>query len=82
MTNRIEPTVKRLAAAVLVTAVEDLASPIDQRRRAALAWVAQSRAAPFSFEFCCSILDRDPEGLRQRLQSVRFTPKLALGKPP
>ena len=59
--------VRRLAAAVLIRALEDLVSGSKPRRRGAFSWFTESDADGMSFEFCCAVLGRDANTLRHRL---------------
>ena len=65
--------VRRLAAAVLIRALEDLVSGSEPRRRGAFSWFTESDADGMSFEFCCAVLGRDANTLRHRLESASFT---------
>lgn len=59
--------VQRLAAAILVQAIQDIRSGSAKKRDDAVRWIIDSRDEHFSFVFCCRILDRDCEEIRRFL---------------
>ena len=59
--------VRRLAAAVLIHALEDLVRGSKPCRRGAFSWFTESDTDGMSFEFCCTVLGRDANTLRDRL---------------
>jgi hypothetical protein len=81
----IEPTsergVYRLAAAVLVQAIQDATSMSMGRRAGAIRWISSNQEGGYSFIFVCRALNRDPavvrlfcqrEIARRRLPEVRW----------
>jgi hypothetical protein len=65
-----EPRLGRLAAAVILQAVDDLSkvgSPLQ--RQAARDWFAGKREDGLSFELCCKLLDRNTEDTRRKLEA-------------
>jgi len=60
--------VHRLAAAVLVQAIEDVRSGSARKRSEALHWIEDPSEAQFSFVFCCRLLNRNPEQVRRFLR--------------
>ncbi len=70
-----EPTVdrslRRLAAAVLVQAVQDVCSGTPHTYREAVAWVTEGNTGAVTFEMCCRYLNRDPGTTRRRLLAKR-----------
>ena len=80
-----EPTsergVYRLAAAVLLQAMQDATSLSMGRRACALRWISSNQDGGYSFLFVCRALNRDPEAVRlfcrreiakRRLPEVRW----------
>src|SRR5712692_6413188 len=57
----------RLAAAILVQAIEDLRRGSGRKRDDAIHWITESREDEFSFVYCCRILSRDAEEIRRML---------------
>jgi len=62
---------RRLYLAILTQAVCDfhgLASVTGAEIRTARAWIRSNLDAPMSFVFVCSVLDLDPQAVRERVQ--------------
>ena len=57
----------RLAAAILVQAIEDLRRGSGRKRDDAIRWITDSREDEFSFVYCCRILNRNAEEIRRML---------------
>lgn len=57
----------RLAAAILVLAIEDLRRGSGRKRDDAIRWITDSREDEFSFVYCCRILNRSAEEIRRML---------------
>ncbi len=57
----------RLAAAILVQAIEDIRSGSHNKRADAIRWVTDPTDRQFSFNFCCRVLSRNPEQVRRFL---------------
>ncbi len=66
---------QRLAGAVLIQALQDATSGPRRYREDALEWINGKQTAGFTFEFCCAILNRDPEDVRQRLMKHNMIPR-------
>ena len=80
-----EPTsergVYRLAAAVLLQAIQDATSVSMGRRTGAIRWISSNQEGGYSFLFVCRTVNRDPEAVRlfcqreiakRRLPEVRW----------
>ena len=74
-----ERGLRRLAGAMLISALDDLDSRSHSRRGEVLNWISRRDASVFSFEFCCGLLGRDPNELRRKVRTERFSAKSALG---
>lgn len=80
--NPIQPE-RNLIASILSRAIEDAhgyAKADPHTRREAKQWLRSKlcKNTPFSFLWCCSILELDPEKLRQSLRENKYrfeTPK-------
>ena len=59
---------RRLASAVLVQGLEDLARGDKDLRTDAVDWIEGRCQDGFDFDLCCRLLDRDPEDVRERLR--------------
>ena len=69
----------RLAAAMLLQAVQDAISASNGRRNGALRWMNSKDHGAFSFGFVCRVVNRDPNEVRQfclRKAAERRTPEL------
>ncbi len=73
-----ERGLRRLAGAMLISALDDLDSRSHCRRDEVLNWISRRDARVFSFEFCCRLLGRDPNELRRKVKTERFSAKSAL----
>jgi hypothetical protein len=71
----VERSLRRLAAAVLVQALQDASGGSRRSREDVWEWFDNRSQGQFTFEFCCSLLGRDPEDVRHRLQKSHFMPK-------
>ena len=74
-----ERGLRRLAGAMLISALDDLDSQSHARRDEVLNWISRRAGRVFSFEFCCRMLGRDPNELRSKVRTERFSAKSALG---
>ena len=63
-----EPTsergIYRLAAAVLLQAIQDATSISMGRRAGAIRWISSNQEGGYSFVFVCRTVNRDPEAVR------------------
>ncbi len=66
---------QRLAGAVLIQALQDASSGPRRYREEALEWFEGKTDSGMTFEFCCSLLGRSPEDVRNRLMKKNFLPK-------
>ena len=57
--------VYRLAAAILLQAIQDAGSHSIGKRGGALRWIGSQDDSGFSFIFICRVLDRDPVEVRR-----------------
>ena len=73
-TSNLDPSLQRLAGAVLIQALEDLTRGPRRAREEALDWIMGKTVEGFSFDLCCSLLGRDPEDVLQRVQRFFFLP--------
>ncbi len=73
-----ERGLRRLAGAMLISALDDLDSRAHSRRDEVLNWISRRDARVFSFEFRCRLLGRDPNELRRKVKTERFSAKSAL----
>ena len=71
----VERGLQRLAGAVLIQALQDASSGPRRFREEALEWINGKTTSGMTFEFCCSLLGRDPKDVKQRLQNKNFIPK-------
>ena len=78
----LDRALQRLAGAVLIQALQDASSGPRRSREDALEWIYGRARGKFNFEFCCSLLGRDPDDVRQRLQRQHFIPKPVQSAPP
>jgi hypothetical protein len=85
----IEPTsergVYRLAAAVLLQAINDATSTSMGRRAGAIRWISNNQDGGYSFIYVCRALNRDPAAVRlycQREIAKRRLPEVAWHKLP
>ncbi len=74
-----ERGLRRLAGAMLITAIEDLTGRDRHRRLEVLRWIGRQDPGVFSFESCCALLGRDATAIRERLAASRFSPRSELG---
>lgn len=67
--------IRNLVAAVIHQAVDDLVTQkvyiLLRERHAAANWIASTQRVPFSFEWCCMILDMDTERMRAGIEQKR-----------
>lgn len=66
---------QRLAGAIMIQALQDASNGPRRYREEALDWIQGRAKAGISFEFCCSLLNRDPEDVRDRLKENNVIPK-------
>ena len=71
----VERSLRRLAAAVLVQALQDASGGSRRSREDVWEWFDNRSQGQFTFEFCCSLLGRDPKNVRHQLQKSHFIPK-------
>jgi hypothetical protein len=74
-----ERGMRRLAGAMLISALDDLDSQSHSRRGEVLNWISRSDGRIFSFEFCCEMLGRDPNELRRKVETESYSAKSTLG---
>ncbi len=74
-----ERGLRRLAGAMLISALDDLDGCSHSRRDEVLNWISRSDARILSFEFCCRMLERDPNELRRKVKTESFAAKSSLG---
>ena len=72
----LDPSLQRLAGAVLIQALEDLTRGPRRSREEALEWILGKTADGFSFDLCCDLLGRDPNDVLQRVQRFLFVPNM------
>lgn len=60
---------RRLAAAVILQALDDLYKGSRRQRELAWSWLSGTSEDGLSFELCCKLLDRDAEDSRCKLQA-------------
>jgi hypothetical protein len=60
--------VRRLSAAVLLSAIDDLYGRSVRMRWDAICWVRSERGGQFSFAFCCTILGLHAQRVRSILE--------------
>ena len=70
-----ERSLQRLAGAVLIQALQDAGSGPRRHREEALEWIQGKTTGGFSFDFCCALLGRSPDDVRQRLMKKNFIPR-------
>jgi hypothetical protein len=66
------PGERRLAVAVLEQAFHDLGTASSADRSDAFRWIEKGNVGDLSFDFCCEIIDWNPE--RIRIQVLKKTP--------
>ena len=66
---------QRLAGAVLIQALQDASSGPRRFREEALEWINGKTTSGMTFEFCCALLGRVPDDVRNRLMKKNFIPK-------
>jgi len=60
---------RRLLASMLIEAMRDYVGKFDTpEREGARRWIASRSQAPFGFEWCCDILEIDPQRIRLLLE--------------
>ncbi len=70
----LDPSLQRLAGAVLIQALEDLTRGPKRSREEALHWILGRTKDGFNFELCCNLLGREPDDVLQRVQRFFFIP--------
>ncbi|MDA1312101.1 MAG: hypothetical protein O2968_02095 [Acidobacteria bacterium] len=70
-----ERGLQRLAGAVLIQAMQDASSGPRRAKEEAIDWLQGGGSSKFSFEFCCSLLGRDPNDVLMRLRRFAFMPQ-------
>ena len=73
-TSNLDPSLQRLAGAVLIQALDDLTRGPRRSREEALDWIMGKTADGFSFELCCNLLGRNSEDVLHRVQRFFFMP--------
>lgn len=63
------PPEHRLVSAVLVQAVQDLERGNPTVQQSVRAWIRSETGVPWSFQWCCDLLDLDAEQVRTRLKA-------------
>jgi hypothetical protein len=66
---------QRLAGAVLIQALQDASSGPRRAKEEAIEWLHGRSSSKFSFQFCCSLLGRDPNDVLLRLRRFAFMPR-------
>jgi hypothetical protein len=66
----------RLVAAILVQAIQDIRGSSATKRADAIRWINNREDRQFSFTFCCRILNRSPQQVRQWLLTQRPSRRL------
>lgn len=66
---------RKLAAAVLLCAVDDLRGRCARNRLDAFRWISSGSEKPFSFAFWCKVLNQDAEKMRLTLEREYFSAK-------
>ena len=66
---------RKLAAAVLLCAVDDLRGRSAHKRLDAFRWISSGSEKRFSFAFWCRVLDQDAEKMRLTLEREYFSAK-------
>jgi hypothetical protein len=59
--------IRRLAAAVMIQAMDDVFRGTMRERREALEWMRKGDAGQLTFELCCRIIDRDADTVRNHV---------------
>ena len=70
----LDPSLQRLAGAVLIQALEDLTRGPKRSREEALQWILGHTKDGFNFELCCNLLGREPNDVLRRVQRFFFIP--------
>ena len=67
--GHVEPAYgeRRLAAAVLLLALADLRGWSSVHRSEALRWIRSGNRGALTFDFCCQVLDYNPDRMRELL---------------
>ena len=73
-TSNLDPSLQRLAGAVLIQALEDLTRGPRRSREEALDWIMGKTVDGFSVALCCNLLGRDSADVLQRVQRFFFMP--------
>ena len=73
-TSNLDPSLQRLAGAVLIQALEDLTRGPRRSREEAMDWMMGKTVEGISFELCCNLLGRDSEDVLHRVQRLFFMP--------
>jgi hypothetical protein len=66
---------QRLAGAIMIQALQDASNGPRRHREEALDWIQGRTKSGFTFEFCCSLLGRNPNDVRERLKEKNVIPK-------
>ncbi len=72
--DTLDPSLQRLAGAVLIQALEDLTRGPKRSREDALNWILGRTTDGFNFELCCDLLGRQPTDVLQRVRRFFFIP--------
>ncbi|MBI3698285.1 MAG: hypothetical protein HY238_26035 [Acidobacteria bacterium] len=67
----------RLATAVLVQAIQDVASNSIGRCTGALRWIISDQDSCYSFTFICRVLNRDPDQVRRLCLNKAWAGRMA-----
>lgn len=65
--TNFERGLNRLATAVLLQALRDLTQGSRSQQEDAWMWINGQAQGPFTFQFCCDLLRREPQDVRQKL---------------
>jgi hypothetical protein len=66
---------ERLASAMLLQATMDIRTGSEGAGASAIVWVRQRGDDRLSFNYCCRLLKRDPDGVRAVLERWRRKPQ-------
>jgi len=71
----IDRGLQRLAGAVLIQALQDAGSGPRRCRDESIEWIQGKTEGNFSFDFCCALLGRSTDDVRERLQKYHLIPR-------
>ena len=59
----------------MIQALQDASNGPRRHREEALEWIQGRTKSGFTFDFCCSLLARNPHDVRERLKANNVIPK-------